>query len=103
MTYMVELDEECRIQLPAVLRESLHLSPGSQLQVERDAGSDRLVLPPTSLEAEVHLEWQDGVPVLVGGSPVGAGQTRQARADYSAHVMGEPYTASDLLDPVDAD
>lgn len=100
MSYTVQLDEKCRIPLPAGLRESLHLAPGSHVRLDESADAAGLVVSSrTEAADEPHLIWEDGLPVIAGDSADfdTVQQIRWMRAERDAHVLGLGYTAEELI------
>ena len=59
-TMTVEIDKAGRIVVPKKLRDALHLTPGTQLLVERRGNT--LVLEPEAVYGRLVIE--DGLPVI---------------------------------------
>ncbi len=60
MATIVEIDKAGRIVVPKKLRDALHLTPGTQLTLEREG--DRLIFQPQFAYAKLVIE--DGLPLI---------------------------------------
>jgi len=60
MNAIVEIDKSGRIVVPKKLRDELHLTPGTRMQVHRSG--DSLTLTPSANEAQLVIE--NGVPLI---------------------------------------
>jgi AbrB family looped-hinge helix DNA binding protein len=65
MTTTVEIDKAGRIVVPKKLRDALHLTPGTELKVERLGNT--LVFEPNI--AKAHLRIENGVPLIFAAEP----------------------------------
>jgi AbrB family looped-hinge helix DNA binding protein len=60
MATTVEIDKAGRIVVPKILRDALHLTPGTKIRVEREG--DKLVLEPNIARARLVIE--NGMPLI---------------------------------------
>jgi AbrB family looped-hinge helix DNA binding protein len=61
MNTTVEIDKAGRIVVPKKFRDALHLTPGTQLKIERSG--DGLLLMPSSIGAQLVME--NGLPLII--------------------------------------
>jgi len=93
MTTTVEIDKAGRVVIPKKLRDALHLTPGTQLKVERSG--DTLIFEPEIAKARLVIE--NGVPLIFLADPANApvlsnedvlGLIDRIRAERDRHNLG---------------